>query len=167
MKFRLAFSVLAFNLLGACCFVAAADVVLLRDGKSDYQIVVPDKHETPAVAEGVNQTARLVQTAFKANGADVAVVVEKDRDAAKPAIYLGNTIFAKQQSLDVIKLKDWSYVWRVVGQDVIIAGHDQATPLPIDPKTKSCEGMDRFGSTKVASDKCSPPQMPESQKGKS
>ena len=130
----------------------AADVVLLRDGKSDYQIVVPDKHPTPAVADGVNQTARLVQVAFKASGADVAVVAEKDRDAAKPAIYLGNTSFAQQHGLDVTKLKDWSYVWRGVGQDVIIAGHDQSTPLPIDQKTKNSEGMDRFGSGKAAAD---------------
>ena len=130
----------------------AADVVLLRDGKSDYQIVVPDQHPTPAVADGVNQTARLVQVAFKASGADVAVVAEKDRDAAKPAIYLGNTSFAQQHGLDVTKLKDWSYVWRGVGQDVIIAGHDQSTPLPIDQKTKNSEGMDRFGSGKAAAD---------------
>ena len=86
MKFCLAFCIFVFDLLGACSFAAAADVALLRDGKSDYQIVVPDKHETPAVAEGVNQTARLVQTAFKANGADVPVVVEKHRDAAMPAM---------------------------------------------------------------------------------
>ena len=152
MRFWLALSILTLGHFVSCRFAAAADVVLLRDGKSDYQIVVPDKHQTPAVADGVNQTARLVQTAFKANGADVPVVVEKDRDSAKPAIYVGNTAFARQQGLDVTKLKDWSYVWRVVGKDVIIAGHDQATPLPIDPKTKSCEGMDRFGSAKAAAD---------------
>jgi hypothetical protein len=51
------------------CFVAgpvsAADLVLLRDGKSDYQIVVPDMLATPALTESLNQTARLVQTTCK------------------------------------------------------------------------------------------------------
>ena len=107
-------------------FRHAADLTLLSDGKSDYQIVVPDKLETPALTECLNQTARLVQTAFKANGADVGVVTESQRDAAKPALLLGNTRFAQQHGIDVTKLRDWSYVHRVIGKDVIIAGHDHA-----------------------------------------
>jgi len=42
----------------------AADLVLLSEGKSDYQIVVPDGGETELLTECLNQTARLVQTAF-------------------------------------------------------------------------------------------------------
>ena len=64
--------------LAALCLFAlpvhAADVVLLRDGQSDYQIVVPDTQATPALTECLDQTARLVQTAFRANGAEVGVV---------------------------------------------------------------------------------------------
>ena len=102
----------------------AAELVLLSDGKSDYQIVVPDHVETELLTECLNQAARLVQTAFLANGAEVPVVREKKRDPAKPALFLGNTEFARRQGVDVTKLRDWSYVHRVVGQDVIVAGHD-------------------------------------------
>ena len=35
----------------------AADLVLLSDSKSDYQIVVPDKLPTDALTESLNQTA--------------------------------------------------------------------------------------------------------------
>jgi hypothetical protein len=102
----------------------AADLVLLSDSKSDYQIVIPDHVETEVLAECLNQTARLVQTAFQANGVELPVVREKKRDPAKPALFLGNTEFARRQGVDVTKLRDWSYVHRVVGRDVIIAGHD-------------------------------------------
>lgn len=95
---------------------------------------------------------RLVQTAFKASGADITVVVESRRDAAKPTLYLGDTAFARAHGVEAAKLQDWSYVQRVVGQDVIIAGHDQSSPLPIDPKTKQREGWDRIGTAKAAAD---------------
>ena len=71
----------------------AADLVLLHEGKSNYQIVVPDSAETELLTECLNQTARLVQTAFAANGAEVPVVRESDRDPEKPALFLGNTEF--------------------------------------------------------------------------
>ena len=52
----------------------AADLVLAAEGKSNYQIVVPDAAPTPAIGACLGQVARLVQTAFKANGSDVPVV---------------------------------------------------------------------------------------------
>ena len=128
----------------------AADLSLLSEGTSDYQIVVPDTLETPALTECLNQTARLVQTAFMANGADVSVVTETLRDAAKPALLLGNTRFAQQHGLDVSKLRDWSYMHRVVGKDVIIAGHDYAAKAPTaEPRRPN---WDRVGTAKAAVD---------------
>jgi hypothetical protein len=141
MKLLLALCLLAFS-------ATAADLVLLSDGKSDYQIVVPDKLATEALTTSLNQTARLVQTAFKANGADVGVVTESARDAAKPSLYLGDTAFARKQGVDVSKLKGWSYVQKVVGQDVIIAGREQATP---GTGTRKSE-WDRIGTAKGVTD---------------
>ena len=131
---------------------AGADLSLLADGKSDYQIVVPNESPTPEFAACLQQTARLVQTAFKANGAEVAVVAEKDRDPAKAAILLGGTDAAAKQGIDVTKLKDWSYVLRAVGRDVIIAGHDQVSPFSRDPKSRRVEGFDRVGTAKATCD---------------
>jgi hypothetical protein len=103
----------------------AADLVLLDERKSDYQIVVPDKQPTEALTACIQQTARLMQTAFKANGAELTVVTESERDAAKPAILLGNTLAAQKLGIDVTKLKGWSYIFQASGRDLIIAGREQ------------------------------------------
>ena len=71
--------------------LGAAEVRLLDEGKAVHQIVLPDQSDSPAVSEGLRQTARLVQTAFLANGAEVGIVVESQRDPAKPGLWLGNT----------------------------------------------------------------------------
>ena len=54
----------------------SAELVLAADGKSDYQIIVPDASPSPALAEAPNQTASLVQAASQANGFKVPVVAE-------------------------------------------------------------------------------------------
>ncbi len=128
----------------------AADLSLLNAGKSDYQIVVPDMLETPALTECLKQTARLVQSAFKANGVEVAVVTETQRDAAKPALMLGNTQFARMNGIDVTKVRDWSYVYRVIGKDIVIAGHDHPSKAPTDNPRRP--NWDRVGTAKGAVD---------------
>ncbi len=131
---------------------SAADLVLLSDRKSDYQIVVPEQLPTPDLTECLNQTARLVQTAFKANGAEVAVVTESTRDASRPAIYLGNTAFARQHGIDTTKLEGWSYEQRVVGRDVVIAGHDQASPVTTHDRGKRDVAWNFVGTAKGVAD---------------
>jgi len=79
--------------------LSAADLTLLDGGKSDYQIVVPTKLETSALTDCLAQTARLLQVAFKANGAEVLVVSETERDASKPALLLGSTRFAQEHGV--------------------------------------------------------------------
>jgi hypothetical protein len=140
-------------IIALCLFALpahAAELVLLRDGQSDYQIVVPDAQATSALSECLEQTARLVQTAFQANGAAVAVVRESARDAAKPSMFLGNTQFARQQGLDVTQLRDWSYVHRVVGNDLIIAGHDHPARGEADNPRRP--NWDRVGTAKATAD---------------
>jgi Domain of unknown function (DUF4838) len=128
----------------------AADIILLSEGKSNCQIVVPDKLETRALADCLNQTARLLQTAFKANGGEVSVVTESQRDAAKPALLLGNTKFAQKNGIDVTRLRDWSYVHRAVGRDVVIAGHDH--PARGETENKRRPNWDRVGTAKAVVD---------------
>jgi hypothetical protein len=127
-----------------------ADLLLLSDGKSDYQIVVPDKLATASLTACMAQTARLVQTAFKANGADVSVVTEGKRDPAKPGIYLGDTALARSSGVDVARLKGWGYVQKVSGRDVIIAGREQAAPGKAEGARR--DAWDRIGTAKGAAD---------------
>lgn len=130
--------------------VSAAELELLREGKSEYQIVVPDKLPNEAVTAGLQQTARLVQTAFAVNGAEIDIATEAGRDVAKPAIFLGDTAFARKHGVEANKLTGWSYVLRVVGRDVIVAGHDHAAKAAtVNSRRPS---WDRFGTAKAAVD---------------
>lgn len=138
------------SLLAPAVPANAAELTLLREGKSDYQIVLPDEQPTAELAECLRQTARLVQTAFLASGAQVPVVAEATRDPAKPSLYLGHTEFARRQGVDVAKLRDWSYVQQVVGRDVIIAGHDH--PARGETENPRRPNWDRVGTAKAAAD---------------
>ncbi len=135
-----------FVLLVCGRIAQAADLTLARGGQSDYQIVLPESAQPPSVAEGLQQTARLLQVALKANGAEVSVVTESKRDPQKPTIWLGDTAFARQQKIEVSTLKGWGYVLKAVGSDLVIAGRDHASPttgnLPRRP------AWDRFGTAK-------------------
>lgn len=134
-----------------CLTVAnAADLTLLDAGKTDYEIVLPDAAPTPAIDASLQQTARLLQTAFLANKAEIVIVREKERDGSKPALILGNTAFAQKNGVEVSKLRDWSYVQRVVGRDVILAGNDQASKAKVENARRP--NWDRVGTAKAAVD---------------
>jgi hypothetical protein len=132
---------------------SAADLTLLEQGRSDYQIVTPDTSSTPEVATGVQQAARLIQAAFKASGAEVPIVRESQRAADKPAIYVGATAFAVSHGVDISQLTGWAYVQKVVGPDVIIAGVDRSWPVKLDgTERKSTVLFPRLGTLKAAAD---------------
>jgi tetratricopeptide (TPR) repeat protein len=129
-----------------------AFLVLADKGNSEYQIVVPDKYPTPAIGEDMKQVARLLQTAFKSNGAEVAVVAESARDSAKPAIYLGDTAFAKANGVEPSKIEGWNYVHKVVGKDVIVAGREQPAAGGATMRNSAAQPFDRIGTAKATAD---------------
>ena len=137
-------------LLAANAPARAADLVLLQDGKSDYQIVLPETTATPALSNALAQTARLLQTAFQANGGALPITSEAKRDPAKPAIFLGDTAFARSQGIVVGKLRGWSYVLHASGRDLIIAGREQ--PAPGKAQTSRRGEWDRLGTAKGVTD---------------
>ncbi len=140
------------NLVGLlpCSLASGEDLVLAGDGKADYQIVVPDAPATAAIGECLRQVARLMQTAFHAQGFELSIVAEGQRDPAKSGIYLGDTAFARTNGVDVAKLKDWGYIHKVVGRDVIIAGRDH--PAPRESEGPRRPVFDRVGTAKGAAD---------------
>jgi len=130
----------------------SGSLLMIADkGASDYQIVLPDNYPTPAIGADMQQVARLLQTAFKANGAELAVVTETARDKAKPALYLGDTAFARGHGVDATKLTGWSYVHKAVGRDILIAGCDEPAPGR-GPDTTKGPGFDRIGTAKAVTD---------------
>ena len=148
MVSRLLTSVVSLLLFGADA--QCADLVLGERGRTEYQLVLPDVAPSPSVGECLQQTARLVQAAFQANDLELPIVVESKRDPAKPALYLGDTAFARSQQIEFAKLTGWGYVLRVVGRDVIIAGRDQ--PAPAKPLEERRPTWDRIGTAKGVAD---------------
>ncbi|MCB1088151.1 MAG: DUF4838 domain-containing protein, partial [Verrucomicrobiae bacterium] len=88
--------------------------------------------------------------AFLANGAEVPVVGEKVRNAARPAIFLGDTRFAREHGIDPATFRDWSYVQRSVGRDLILVGHDH--PGRGETTNARRPNWDRVGTAKAAVD---------------
>lgn len=136
----------------AICLGSAfgADLVLLSDGKSEYQIVLPDQLPSPELTNCLTQTARLAQAAFAANGADVEIVTESAKKPGKPALYLGATVFAKAHGISTADLPDWTYLFQAAGRDLIIAGNDAPAKAQTDKKRLS--GWDRVGTAKAMAD---------------
>jgi hypothetical protein len=150
---QLAYRVVAAAVIASImvCNSNAADLKLAENGRTDYQIVVPEPSKSPVLAEKVMQVARLVQAAFKANGADLPIVEEGVRDAGKPALYLGDTAFARANRVDASRLEGWSYVHKVVGRDVIVAGREQPAAGGT-LRNPAAPTQDRVGTAKAAAD---------------
>lgn len=106
------------------------DMILGFRGKSKYQIVVPDAFADDVAKSSVmRRAAELVQQAFAANKITLPVVKEAEMDAARPALFVGATKFAAANAVDTSKLIGSSYLHKVVGKNVVIAGHDEIDPL--------------------------------------
>ncbi|MFM9961804.1 MAG: DUF4838 domain-containing protein [Planctomycetaceae bacterium] len=140
------FNVAFLGLLFSERLVAAAELVLAAEGKSAYQIVLPDSLPTASLDESLRQTARLMQAAFQANGFAVDVVTEAKREVLRPGIFLGDTVLARANGVDPSKLNGWGYVQKVVGRDVIIAGRDQPSPAKSIQERRPT--WDRIGTAK-------------------
>lgn len=132
--------------------LAGADLVLAQGGNTNYQIVLPDASPSPAIREALLQSARLMQAAFKANGAELPVVAEKERDVTRPGIYMGDTAFAREHGIAASGLRGWAYVQQVVKQDVIICGHDQPAPVQKAAEDKRNPDWDYLGTVKGVAD---------------
>ncbi len=142
---------LSVGLLGFVMGGVQADTLVLADqGASDYQLVLPADSPTPAIDGALRETARLIQTAFHVNGADLPIVSETERDPKRPAIFLGNTRFAREADVEIEKLQGWGYVHHVVGRDLILAGRDH--PASQDPTAKRRQNWDRIGTARAAAD---------------
>lgn len=100
------------------------DLILGFRGKSKYQIVVPDSFEETATESSVMRAAELVREAFAANKITLPVVKESALNAARPAFFIGATKFAAANGGDASGLSGFGYRHKVVGKNVIIAGHD-------------------------------------------
>lgn len=136
---------------------SAANLMLAANGKSDYQIVLPDKTLDPAIDRALAEGADTMREMFQANGCTVLVVKEAGADRKKPGIYLGDTAAAREAGVEASGLPVWTYVWLTAGKNVIIAGRDWAAAGEKRRGERSCslgtvkgmaDFMRQFGGTR-------------------
>lgn len=120
-KFLLGMAVL---LSAAACWSAGIEIV--KDGKSDYQIVVPENGKDKNIDGFITSSAKLLQSCIvEATGVNLPIVDEAKSDKAKPAIFIGDTAFAKANGVNTEKMQNWTYVNKAVGKNIILAGADR------------------------------------------
>ena len=108
----------------------AGELKLVSNGKSGYQIVVPAKFANANVARLSAIPAKLLQNCLKESTGVLLPIIKEDKlDKSKPAIFLGRTDFAKAHGIDTDKLKGWTYVEKIVGENIILAGNDHPDVL--------------------------------------
>jgi len=110
--------------LACCASVSAADLVLAAGGKSDYQIILPDKTLDPAIDLALAEAADTMREMFQAGGCTLPVAKEAQADRKRPGIFLGDTAAARAAGLRASELPVWNYVWLTAGKNLIIAGRD-------------------------------------------
>lgn len=155
MNFKPLLSVVV--LLSSAATGPAAELVLAANGKSDYQIVLPDKTLDPAIDRALAEAADTMREMFQVNGCTVPVVKEAQANKPKPGIYLGDTAAARAAGVEASGLPVWTYVWLAAGKNVIIAGRDWPAANPQRRGERSCslgtikgmaDFMRRFGGTR-------------------
>ncbi|MHC4873615.1 MAG: DUF4838 domain-containing protein [Planctomycetota bacterium] len=106
--------------------VKAGDMIIAADGKTNYQVVVPDGDTDPGIKGWLEKSALLIKRAFSENNIEMPVVFESKADKKISGIYLGNTEFAKSCKVSLDNLEGWSFIHKAVGENIIIAGNDKA-----------------------------------------
>ena len=137
MVLSIALCLLPFVLISTAPIARAADLVLAENGKSNYQIVIPDKGKEEVVDNWLFAAAKLMQASFETNGFRIEVVQEGAKAQDKHGIYLGATEFAKGNGIKVEQHDDWTYYHKAVGKDLIIAGNDKKDPVNTIKFTKT------------------------------
>ena len=117
----------ALTLLLLIPHVQAQPLVLSKDSKTDYVIVLP------AEPTAVEQTAakELKEHLEAVTGAEFAIAKEDEADVTKPQLLLGNSKRLKEllPDLDVAKIPYDGIVIKTVGNNLILVGHPQRGTL--------------------------------------
>ncbi len=129
----------------------AGELLLGAAQKTRHQIVIPDQYPDARIEGSVRQAAELMQRAFRENGIEMAVVSEGKVTAGHPGIYLGQTEFAKRNGVDFAAMEGWTFTFKAVSPNLIIAGNDRLDPIPLErrrPREASGGGLPMLGTLK-------------------
>ncbi|MFN2350720.1 MAG: DUF4838 domain-containing protein, partial [Kiritimatiellia bacterium] len=127
------------------------ELLLWNDGQTAHQIVIPDKYPTEQLEKSIQQAAELLRKTAEHNGVSLEILPESQAAAERPAVYVGQTEFAKRHGVDFSTMAGWTYAFKVVGKDLIIAGNDEPDPIPLEqrrPREANRGGIPFFGTLK-------------------
>ena len=134
---KTALSFLTASLLFAGSLCAADDLVLTRDGRTDYVIVVP-RHASPATGRGAQELARHLKLM---SGADFKIIDDAS-PAPAHAMLLG--IAPPGETLDAgADLGADGFVIRTVGERVYVAGPGPRGSSPLSWRGSSARARFR------------------------
>ncbi|OQA81839.1 MAG: hypothetical protein BWY31_03624 [Lentisphaerae bacterium ADurb.Bin242] len=100
-------------------------VVLLKDGKSPFQIVLPDRYDNPGTEIHLMSAAKCLQKEFRAaSGVTLPIRKESVMTKNQPGIFTGNTERTRRCGFDPASLQGFSYRIAVKDGDIFLAGND-------------------------------------------
>lgn len=103
---------------------------IVKNKRSAYQIVVPDKTGNKSFDNFVELGGKVLRTAIKkSTGVELPLVAESAMTAGKPALYVGNTRALKKQGLSSEKFALWEHSIVVKGKDIYLFGRDLPNTL--------------------------------------
>ena len=125
---------------------------LIADGKSAYRIVIPDTSLPGVETHLRKEAARFASILKEGYGAGLPVCKEKDLPAGTPAIYIGDTAFARSHGVEASRLPAWHTVLKVHGRNLILAGCDRPAAKGVNQYAYnyvlgSCRAMTEFLKT--------------------
>lgn len=108
----------------------AENLEIVSAGKSDYQIVLPDRSDSEATAEYLKEAASALQKAFQEGGnVMLPVVLESSRNPKRPGIYIGDTAMTRKNGIKASEFQNFNSVIAVIGKNVFLAGCDRLVSI--------------------------------------
>jgi Domain of unknown function (DUF4838)/Carbohydrate family 9 binding domain-like len=137
---------LALLLTGVLCaaFTVQAELQVVKNGKSNYQVVVGKKCPKITVAAAKD----LIMYLCKSTGAELPLK-RTGVTNGKPSIVVGDCAAARKAGIDATKLPPEGFVIKTVGKDLYIVGRDTRGAINNDhwysaPQAGTWHGVSRF-----------------------
>ena len=86
-------------------------VTVLKDGKSSFQIVLPDQYDNAGTETHLLTAAKCLQKEFQAaSGVLLPIRKESSMEPNRPSIFIGNTGMTRKAGFEPASFRDFSYV---------------------------------------------------------
>lgn len=117
-------------LLAALAALNAGALEIVKNKRSDYQIVIPDKTGNKSLDDFIALGGKVLRTAIKkSTGVELPLAEESKMIPGKPGLFVGNTRALKKQELSSEKFAPWEHSIVVKGKNIYLFGKDLPNSL--------------------------------------